>query len=114
MQVLNIKHKLHVRKILISRDKLKPMSQQEKKMMQAVEIEVRTHFHLIGPLVYVCMYVCMYVQYVKTLIINVSKCDFTGFRRPNAQGTRRAQHRHSIQSGQKRPRETSRGVFESR
>ena len=110
MQVLNIKHKLHVRKILISRDKLKPMSQQEKKMMQAVEIEVRTHFHLIGPFVYVCMY----VQYVKTLIINVSLCDFTGFRRQSAQGTRRAQHRHSIQSGQKRPRETSRGVFESR
>ena len=43
MQVLNIKHKLHVRKILISRDKLKPLSQQEKKMMQAVEIEVRTY-----------------------------------------------------------------------
>ena len=39
IQVLGIKHKLHVRKILISREKLKPLSQQERAMKDAVERE---------------------------------------------------------------------------
>jgi hypothetical protein len=39
VQVLGIKHKLHVRKILISREKLKPLSQQEKANQIAVEHE---------------------------------------------------------------------------
>jgi hypothetical protein len=76
VQVLNIKHKLHVRKILISRDKLKPLSQQEKKMMQAVEIEVRTFFHPIGP-IFVCtlcvIYVCMYI-YVEMCAVYMHEC----------------------------------------
>jgi hypothetical protein len=41
VQVLNIKHKLHVRKILISREKLKPLSQQELREKEAVEREDR-------------------------------------------------------------------------
>ncbi len=39
IQVLGIKHKLHVRKILLSREKLKPLSQQEKQLKEAVERE---------------------------------------------------------------------------
>jgi hypothetical protein len=42
VQVLGIKHKLHVRKILLSREKLKPLSQQEVRNKEAVELEVRT------------------------------------------------------------------------
>ena len=41
VQVLGIKHKLHVRKILISREKLKPLSLQELRQKEAVEVEVR-------------------------------------------------------------------------
>lgn len=41
VQVLNIKHKLHVRKILISREKLKPLNQQEMKMKELVDLEVK-------------------------------------------------------------------------
>lgn len=44
VQVLGIKHKLHVRKILISREKLKPLSQQELKQKEAVELEVNYKF----------------------------------------------------------------------
>lgn len=40
VQVLGIKHKLHVRKILLSREKLKPLNQQELRQKEAVEIEV--------------------------------------------------------------------------
>lgn len=39
VQVLGIRHKLHVRKILISREKLKPLSQQELKNQAVVERE---------------------------------------------------------------------------
>jgi hypothetical protein len=39
VQVLNIKHKLHVRKIMVCREKLKPLSQQEKSMKEAVDVE---------------------------------------------------------------------------
>eukprot|EP00981_Chlorochromonas_danica_P008761 scaffold2312_cov165-Ochromonas_danica.AAC.1 len=39
VQVLGIKHKLHVRKILISREKLKPLSQQELRNKEVVERE---------------------------------------------------------------------------
>mmetsp|Transcript_14029 Transcript_14029/g.20968 ORF Transcript_14029/g.20968 Transcript_14029/m.20968 type:complete len:526 (-) Transcript_14029:127-1704(-) len=39
VQVLNIKHKLHVRKIIVNREKLKPLTMQEKRMQEAVEIE---------------------------------------------------------------------------
>jgi hypothetical protein len=41
IQVLGIKHKLHVRKILLSREKLKPLTQQEKQLKEIVEREVR-------------------------------------------------------------------------
>jgi hypothetical protein len=41
IQVLGIRHKLHVRKILISREKLKPLNQQEQQQYQAVVAEVR-------------------------------------------------------------------------
>lgn len=53
VQVLGIKHKLHVRKILISREKLKPLSAQELKQKEAVIREVwlsylvRKHFNLL-------------------------------------------------------------------
>ncbi len=40
VQVLGIKHKLHVRKILLSRENLKPLSQQERRNKEAVELEV--------------------------------------------------------------------------
>lgn len=40
VQVLGIKHKLHVRKILLSREKLKPLSQQEMRQKEVVESEV--------------------------------------------------------------------------
>jgi len=40
VQVLGIKHKLHVRKIMLSREKLKPLSQQEMRNKAAVELEV--------------------------------------------------------------------------
>ncbi len=40
MQVLGIKHKLHVRKILVSREKLKPLTEQEKAQKEIVEREV--------------------------------------------------------------------------
>jgi DNA repair exonuclease SbcCD ATPase subunit len=39
VQVLGIKHKLHVRKILVSREKLKPMTEAEKARAAAVERE---------------------------------------------------------------------------
>jgi pimeloyl-ACP methyl ester carboxylesterase len=39
IQVLGIRHKLHVRKILISREKLKPLSQQEQQQYQTVVAE---------------------------------------------------------------------------
>lgn len=41
VQVLNIKHKLHVRKIILSRDKLKPLTKQELANKEYVEQEVR-------------------------------------------------------------------------
>lgn len=40
VQVLGIKHKLHVRKVLVSREKLKPLSEQEKALKESVEREV--------------------------------------------------------------------------
>lgn len=39
VQVLGIKHKLHVRKILVSREKLKPLTLQEMRLKEIVEIE---------------------------------------------------------------------------
>lgn len=39
VQVLGVEHKLHVRKILVSREKLKPLNEQEKKMKAIVEHE---------------------------------------------------------------------------
>ncbi|CAM9255759.1 unnamed protein product, partial [Ectocarpus fasciculatus] len=39
VQVLGVSHKLHVRKILVSREKLKPLSEQEKAMKDQVEYE---------------------------------------------------------------------------
>lgn len=39
VQILNIRHKLHVRKILISREKLKPLNQQEMQQYQFVAAE---------------------------------------------------------------------------
>jgi ankyrin repeat protein len=41
VQVLGIRHKLHVKKILISREKLKPLSQQEMLQYQTVVTENR-------------------------------------------------------------------------
>jgi hypothetical protein len=40
VQVLGIKHRLHVRKILISREKMKPLNQQEQFKKDFVEQEV--------------------------------------------------------------------------
>ena len=40
MQVLGVEHKLHVRKILVSRDKLKPLTAKEREMMNVVLREV--------------------------------------------------------------------------
>ena len=42
VQVLGINHKLHVRKILVSREKLRPLNQQEEKYKDIVLNEVRT------------------------------------------------------------------------
>eukprot|EP01038_Epipyxis_sp_PR26KG_P011234 gene11234-15074_t len=39
VQVLNVKHKLHVRKVLLSRDKLKPLTSKEKAMKEIVDEE---------------------------------------------------------------------------
>lgn len=38
--VLGIKHKLHVRKIIVSRERLKPLNEQEKSLKEQVEREV--------------------------------------------------------------------------
>ena len=38
-QVLGMEHKLHVRKIIIQRDKLKPLSEREHQQMQVVQAE---------------------------------------------------------------------------
>ena len=46
MQVLGVEHKLHVRKILVSREKLKPLSQQEKEMITVVQREVRMQYYV--------------------------------------------------------------------
>ena len=51
MQVLGVTHKLHVRKILISREKLKPLSEQEKAMKDQVEFEV----HLLSLVYILCI-----------------------------------------------------------
>ncbi len=40
MQVLGISHKLHVRKIILSRERLKPLSEQEKAAKEKIEREV--------------------------------------------------------------------------
>jgi len=40
VQVLGVEHKLHVRKILVSRDKLKPLTAKEREMMNVVLREV--------------------------------------------------------------------------
>lgn len=40
VQVLGVSHKLHVRKILVSREKLKPLSEQEISKKEQVEYEV--------------------------------------------------------------------------
>ncbi len=39
IQVLGVSHKLHVRKIIISREKLRPLSEQENIMKEKVDIE---------------------------------------------------------------------------
>ena len=45
-QVLGITHKLHVRKILVSREKLKPLNKREQEMMEVVVQEVcNTYFN---------------------------------------------------------------------
>ena len=41
IQVLGMHHKLHVRKILVSREKLKPLTQQEERYKESVLLEVR-------------------------------------------------------------------------
>ena len=50
VQVLGVSHKLHVRKILVSREKLKPLSEQERAMKEQVEYEVdiRQQFDLVA------------------------------------------------------------------
>jgi hypothetical protein len=40
VQVLGMNHKLHVRKIIVSREKLKPLTQKEAEMKEVVEKEV--------------------------------------------------------------------------
>ena len=40
VQVLGVEHKLHVRKILVSRDKLKPLTAKEREMINVVLREV--------------------------------------------------------------------------
>ena len=48
VQVLGISHKLHVRKILVSREKLKPLSEQEMRMKETVEREERADMRRAG------------------------------------------------------------------
>ena len=48
VQVLGISHKLHVRKILVSREKLKPLSEQEMRMKDTVEREERADMRRAG------------------------------------------------------------------
>ena len=43
VQVLGVSHKLHVRKIMISREKLKPLSKEELAQKERVEAEVSWH-----------------------------------------------------------------------
>ena len=43
VQVLGVQHKLHVRKILLSREKLKPLSEQERAAKAEVEYEVQSY-----------------------------------------------------------------------
>lgn len=44
VQVLGVSHKLHVRKIIISREKLRPLSKDEMAQKEQVEAEVRFYF----------------------------------------------------------------------
>ena len=48
VQVLGISHKLHVRKILVSREKLKPLSEQEMQQKETVEREERADMRRTG------------------------------------------------------------------
>ena len=43
VQVLGVSHKLHVRKIIISRERLRPLSKEEMTQKQQVEAEVSVH-----------------------------------------------------------------------
>lgn len=72
IQVLGIRHKLHVRKILISREKLKPLNQQEQQQYQAVVAEVRTSLFVI----------CI----VSLLCLTDERCDVTGPSETNPRG----------------------------
>ena len=46
VQVLGMTHKLHVRKIVVSREKLRPLNEQESAIKQQVEREVCLELHV--------------------------------------------------------------------
>ncbi len=56
VQVLGMSHKLHVRKVIVSREKLKPLSEQELARKEMVEYEVGVLLCLLSKLniTYVC------------------------------------------------------------
>jgi len=68
VDVLAMKHKLHVRKILVSREKLKPLSEQELARKEVVEREVSFKF-VISVYLYLCF---IYIYYL--YIIGESRC----------------------------------------
>jgi hypothetical protein len=71
IQVLGIKHKLHVRKILLSREKLKPLTQQEKALKDTVEREVREQFM---QFFFLCGYLIVIFFFLFLYCVGESRC----------------------------------------
>ena len=99
VQVLGIKHKLHVRKILFFREKLKPLSQQEQRNKEAVEIEV----YLALLLDNFCL-IFTYLRYLHLIFFFSGPSGCYSWRAGSTKS------RHCVQSGAQRPHQARGGV----
>lgn len=104
VDVLAIKHKLHVRKILISREKLKPLNEQQLAQKEVVEREVSADFGL-SLLSCPCVFSC-----ILTSIVCCVCCVVSGTRGCSESLYGCPCSGHGIQSGAQRPHQACRGV----
>jgi hypothetical protein len=102
VQVLGVEHKLHVRKIIVSREKLKPLTAKQMAEKEQVEHEVP---HNTPRVVIIYLLSCTHIV---DIFVWLGPC---GDSQKDGGGAR---HRHCVQSGKKRPSQETRRISQSR